>query len=145
MKILVVDDEPYFLLLIKKVLTLAGHDVISAENGEQAWELFNQASASFHLVITDVSMPELGGLELLARIQKAGHNFPAVIMTGHLESELSAEQIELGIIKILCKPFKLKELQSFITMVRTNLDVNDAVVSEFLVVRIIFYEDRVQI
>ena len=70
-KILVIDDEPSILLMIKKMLEKAGHEVDMAINGKEGMQLFEKNQAD--LLITDIIMPEKEGLETIVEMRK---NFP---------------------------------------------------------------------
>ena len=67
-KILIIDDEPYILLMLKKMLEKAGYEVDLAANGQQGMELFEKDQAD--LVITDIIMPDKEGLEIILEMKK---------------------------------------------------------------------------
>ncbi len=80
-KILVVDDETDFLFYICKILKQAGYHVLIAENGEQAWQLFQAEQPQ--LVLTDLVMPEKSGYELARLIRGSPHpETPIISLTG---------------------------------------------------------------
>ena len=67
MKILVADDEPAIGLIVTRLLQQVGHEVVTAEDGQAAWELFQREP--FQMVITDLVMPGLDGLDLIRNIR----------------------------------------------------------------------------
>ena len=89
--ILVVDDEYLIRSLVPKALTVLGVTVDVAENGRQAKAKI--LSGNFDLVITDINMPEMNGLELLRWIKKHRPHIEGIVMTGYDSTEtLSKEQ-----------------------------------------------------
>ena len=70
MKILFVDDAPDIRALMTDFLPMCGHTVVTAEDGQQGWEIFSAEADSFGVVITDVSMPVMNGLELCKTVKK---------------------------------------------------------------------------
>lgn len=80
--ILVVDDESEFLYYICKVLKLAGYKVLVADNGNQAWQIFQDEKPQ--LVLTDIVMPEKNGYELAREIRKSdAKDTPIISLTGY--------------------------------------------------------------
>ena len=74
MKILLVDDEKSVRDLIDRLLTGLGHNVLTSENGAAAWEVFPQEK--FDLIISDIKMPQMDGLELLRRVKTVKPDLP---------------------------------------------------------------------
>ena len=103
--ILVVDDEPNMRTALFEALTRQGHAVDLAENGEEAIEKFNDRP--FDLVITDVRMPRLDGMELLRRIKIASPLTPVVVVSGYGTVESAVEAMREGAFDYIMKPFSL--------------------------------------
>ena len=83
-KLLVVDDDPDILTLVKLRLQRAGHKVIGASSGAEALEIVAERGAP-ELAVLDVSMPGMSGLELLAELrQREGRDVPAVFLSGRV-------------------------------------------------------------
>src|SRR6185503_4122121 len=95
-RILVVDDDESTRRLNSLLLSRIGYDVDAAENGEQAWRAL--LSNGYDLLITDHNMPELTGLELVARMRAAGMILPAIIdsAAGELGETFDYPQLELA-------------------------------------------------
>ena len=82
LRILVVDDEPIVLGLMRRTLTDAGHGVLSATNGLEALELAATAVPRVDAVVTDVQMPQMGGEALAAALRQADPNLPVLFVSG---------------------------------------------------------------
>jgi len=90
------------------VLQNEGYDVDTASDGQQALERFEQEN--YQLVILDIKLPDINGIEVARRIRKHNDDVRLVIVTGYPELEDSIETIELGIEEILLKPVNVEEL-----------------------------------
>ncbi|HEC44618.1 MAG TPA: response regulator [Bacteroides sp.] len=112
-KILIIDDEPYILLMLKKMLEKAGYEVNLASNGREGMALFEKASAD--LVITDIIMPDKEGLELILEMKKQRPALKIIAMSGggriSPESYLECAK-HFGAEKVFQKPFRQKDLIS---------------------------------
>lgn len=109
-KILVADDESHILNVVSLKLRNAGYNVITARDGQEAYELAVQERPD--LLITDYHMPQLSGLELCQRMKQdpATANVPAIMLTArgyHLEPHDTEES---GILRMLSKPFSPRHL-----------------------------------
>jgi two-component system cell cycle sensor histidine kinase/response regulator CckA len=80
--ILVVDDEPAIVDLVKLTLESAGYPVLSACDGQQALALIEARSRSIDLLLTDINMPNISGLELACRVSETAPGVPVIFMTG---------------------------------------------------------------
>ena len=109
-RVLVVDDEELVRDLTVLVLERAGYDVVSAASARQALELLE--AHSIDLVVSDVVMPDLTGVELLAEMRERWPDLPVVLMTGGSpEPERTAKALELGAAGIVFKPYSHAELR----------------------------------
>jgi two-component system response regulator FlrC len=100
--ILVVDDEPAMRLLLSSVLKDEGHDVTAAASGEEALQLI--ATRHFHLVLTDLKMPGISGLELLAQVTRDDPGTAVIILTAFGTVEGAVEAMRNGAVHYLLKP-----------------------------------------
>jgi two-component system, LuxR family, response regulator FixJ len=99
----VVDDDPAMRDSVAFLLDTAGFEVRVYEAGT---ELFDRlAKPAQGLVLTDIRMPGIDGLELLRRLRSAGQSLPVVIMTGHGDVPLAVEAMKLGACDFIEKPF----------------------------------------
>jgi DNA-binding NtrC family response regulator len=113
-KLLVVDDEKNLRLVVQKELTRQGHEVESASDGEEAWELLEKRD--FDVILCDINMPRLDGVGLLRRICEKPENRPEVIMlTGQATVESAIEAMKLGAYDYLTKPYRIAELSALVT------------------------------
>lgn len=106
-KILVVDDEPKMTSLICGTLEDEGHQVTTTADPREALELIDKHS--FDIVVTDLSMPEVGGMEILERALAQG-NTEVVMMTAFATAQTAVEAMKKGAADYLVKPFSLDEL-----------------------------------
>lgn len=112
-KILLVDDEPDFLFSASVALRKAGYDVMEAGNGREALGRVLEArgaSEPFSLIVTDIRMPLMSGLELVDELQRIGISVPVVAITGFGDKSLAADLEARGCVEYLEKPFKPEEL-----------------------------------
>lgn len=110
--ILVVDDEAYVCDALKMLLTIDGHDVMTANSGADALALFGQKD--FDVVITDYSMPAMKGDELAAAIKARKPGQPIVMITAYVEVLTGAKTPLNGIDVLVSKPFRLEQLREAI-------------------------------
>ncbi len=110
--IMVVDDESTVCELIKVFLTKQGYSVQTAHSGEEALQKLQDEEPS--LMVLDVRMTGIDGIEVLRRIRKSGSNLPVIIMTALPEEKLFQEALSLGANKCIKKPFDLKYLEDSI-------------------------------
>ena len=116
-RILVIDDQKSMRTLLRLVLTGAGHEVFEASNGRLGLELYREKSAD--LIITDILMPEMNGLELMLELTRSFLNVKVIVMTGELETTGTLDKAKLlGACQTVQKPFDTNEL---LRAVRYNL------------------------
>ena len=106
-KILVVDDDPEMCSLLYDVLTEAGHMVETAKDGLEALKCF---SDQYDLVITDLELPEMKGLELMHNLKRQQPDVSVIIITGFGSIESAIEAMKLGAHDYIPKPFKMGAL-----------------------------------
>jgi DNA-binding response OmpR family regulator len=108
MRILVVDDEPMVRFLLTRFLEEEGHLVDEAADGIDALEHLNQRP--YDLLITDVHMPRMSGIDLVRAVRRQGNRVPVLVMDSYpdlfMESEVGAEAFAM-----LAKPFDLSEVR----------------------------------
>ncbi|MDE2179825.1 MAG: sigma-54-dependent Fis family transcriptional regulator, partial [candidate division NC10 bacterium] len=106
---LIVDDERPIRLLMEKELPRAGYMVTCADSGEAALEQLR--TREFDVILLDLKMPGIGGMEALRRIRDSGASAEVVILTGHPDVDSAIHAMKLGAYDYLTKPFKLSELE----------------------------------
>ena len=105
---MVVDDEIEMRIALETTLKREGHSITVAENGKQALEKFN--ADSFDLVLTDVNMPKMNGVELLNALKKKSPQTVAIMMTAYGDIDNAVETIKAGAFDYLLKPFSAEIL-----------------------------------
>jgi two-component system, response regulator, stage 0 sporulation protein F len=118
MKILVVDDEEGAQELFNIILTDEGYDVSVANCGEEALTLLK--NIPFNLVITDIKMPTMDGLQLLQEIRKTGTKTDVILVTAYGEVESYLKAMSLGAAEYINKPIRIKELKRIVHKVLTE-------------------------
>ncbi|MEE9436523.1 MAG: sigma-54 dependent transcriptional regulator [Candidatus Adiutricales bacterium] len=106
--ILVVDDEKNYLLVMAALLSDQGYEVLTAENGVQALEVIDETD--LELVLTDMKMPQMDGIDLLTRITKLRPELPVIVMTAFGTVEKAVEAMKTGAFDYITKPFQNEEL-----------------------------------
>jgi two-component system KDP operon response regulator KdpE len=106
-RILVVDDEPQITRVLRRSLSSQGYEVQVAEDGEEALAVFKQWKPD--LVISDLSMPGMSGLELCRRIRKAS-KVPIIVLSVKGEETIKVEALDTGADDYITKPFGIDEL-----------------------------------
>ena len=112
-RILIVDDEPSIRRVLAAHLKRAGYEVDTAADGEKATHLLEEES--FHLVVTDLKMPGMGGMELLAWVRRNHPGLPVIVITAHGTVDTAVESLKLGAHDYVTKPFDRDELQLVIS------------------------------
>jgi DNA-binding NtrC family response regulator len=107
-RVLVVDDDLKMRTLVARVLSREGYVVRGAETGQDALDLFDTWSPD--LILCDIRMPGMNGMELLARVHQVHPELPVVVMTGFGSVETAVEAMRAGAFDYFSKPFDLDEL-----------------------------------
>ena len=107
-RILAVDDEKNIRLLIRNEFFLEGFEVVTAASGEEGLALFK--SSRFDVVLLDIKLPKLSGIEILKRMKQFSQDTEIIMITGYGDIESAVEAIKLGARDYLTKPFKLDEV-----------------------------------
>jgi CheY-like chemotaxis protein len=104
--ILVVEDEPTMLRLVQEALEKAGHKVITAANGAAGLKSFQTNSAEIKLVITDLMMPKLNGVEMARMIRKESTSVPILFISGYADDLVFEDEVMRGPTMFMPKPFR---------------------------------------
>lgn len=107
-KILIVEDEDELRNAIRRTLEMNGYDVVTAGEGRQALKLIGEEQPD--LVLTDIFMPGMEGLETIQRLAGAHPGLPIVVMTGSLDRLFLDLGLKFGAVHGLSKPFSTDEL-----------------------------------
>ena len=109
MRVLVVDDEEPFRILMESELGRMGHAVQCVKSGEEALQAL--AAHEVEVVLLDLKMPGLGGMETLKRMREAGVAAEVIILTGHPDIDDAIQAMKLGAYDYLTKPARLAEVE----------------------------------
>ena len=118
--ILVVDDEAAIGIAIRRLLTREGYEVGTATSGEEATEQLGETP--YHLVITDLSMPTMGGMELLAWIRRNAPETAVIMITAYGSEKTAVDAMKLGAADYVPKPFDNDELALKVRRVLETLE-----------------------
>lgn len=111
--IFIVDDEALLIRAIEVALELNGFKVSTANNGRQAIEKINtiyEKSEKIDMLITDIQMPEMDGVEMIEELNKNNKKIPVMAITGFGTKEMVIELLRMGVKDYIDKPFKPEEL-----------------------------------
>ncbi|RKZ14755.1 sigma-54-dependent Fis family transcriptional regulator [bacterium] len=126
-RILIVDDEVTIRASLKESLTSEGYEVEDAETGEAALACCH--GTSYDLVVTDLKLPGVSGLEFLQALRNQGNATPVIMMTAYGDTETAIEAMKVGAYDYIRKPFKLTKMKSQIkAALRATPDRGDEVV-----------------
>jgi len=106
--ILIIDDDPHFLRVLKRLLSAEKFSVVTTTDSCEALELLT--SGSFNLLICDLRMPDCDGLNVLQSIRSKGSEIPVIILTAYGEVDSYLDAMNAGATEYLNKPIKSDEL-----------------------------------
>ena len=108
--ILFVDDEETILEIASEHFQNMGYLVLTAKNGREAVNLFENAHQTIDCCFTDINMPEMDGLELAEYLRKHDNSIPVVIMTGYPSLDNTLQTLKNGVVDFLVKPVNLEQM-----------------------------------
>lgn len=104
-RILIADDEEMIQSILAQRLAKEGYNCVTANNGKEALDYFYRAD--FSLIISDIKMPEMNGLELLKNVRAVRPSTMFIIMTGYPDIDMAVDAIRLGVTDFIIKPAEL--------------------------------------
>jgi DNA-binding response OmpR family regulator len=110
---LVADDDPDMSAMVAFLLRRDGFIVTEAACGEDLWDLINGGTPA-HLVITDLQMRDISGMDVLARMRKMHSTIPVILMTGFAGAHLHLRALRMGAVAVLTKPFTAIALRALV-------------------------------
>lgn len=110
MRILIVDDEKSIRNTLKEILEYENHEVVLAENGEQALSVLEQGKVQIDTVFCDIKMPGIDGIEVLEKIQEMDLDAPVIMISGHGNIDTAVECIKKGAYDFIEKPLDLNRI-----------------------------------
>ena len=108
-RVLVVDDEPVARELLSEFLTAKGYAVLTASNGEEALRKLKEERP--HLILLDIRMPKMDGLETLRRVREIDHEVGVIMVTAVNEEETGRQALKLGAFDYITKPMNFQYLE----------------------------------
>ena len=108
-RVLVVDDEPDAVELLQEFLTAKGYEVLAASNGEDALRKVKEERP--HLILLDVRMPKMNGIEVLKQVRQIDHEVGVIMVTAVNEEETGRQALKLGAFDYITKPLDFKYLE----------------------------------
>jgi two-component system cell cycle response regulator CpdR len=111
-KILIVEDDESVRSFTARAIAAAGHDVDTAEDGDLGLASIRRCAGSYDLVLSDIRMPTMDGIEMAKRAASEFPSLRILLMTGYAEQRERAADLAEVIVDVVAKPFTLKEIRS---------------------------------
>ena len=109
-RILLIDDSGFQRKLVRNALVENGHECVEAADGKAGLDKLQEENVD--LVVTDLLMPGMNGIEFLTVLKDNGHSVPAIVLTSDVQASVRSEYIELGAKAFLNKPLGKEELEA---------------------------------
>ena len=117
-RVLIVDDEPPVIEVLKDFFRQFRHahsyETESAKDGAEALIVLLQGK--FDLILLDMHMPRMGGLELLKQVRGLGVNVPVIMITANADNKAAAEALSGGVFAYISKPFDIRHLDHLVAL-----------------------------
>ncbi len=120
-KLLLVDDEEGIRKVLGITLSDMGYEIFTAENGEKALEIFDEHNPA--IVLSDIKMPGMGGLELLKRIKKSNPDTEVIIISGHGDMDLAIQSLKYEAADFIVKPISGDALEVALKRVHERISM----------------------
>jgi putative nucleotidyltransferase with HDIG domain len=112
-KVLIIDDEDFILQLSKDILTKSNYNVETALDGKEGLKLLD--TDNFDLILTDIKMPNINGLDVIRHIRITNREIPIIVITGHGTLDIAIDSLRLGAQGFILKPFTPTELRNAVS------------------------------
>jgi DNA-binding response OmpR family regulator len=124
--LLLVEDEISLRDSFSKLLSLYVDKIYHASDGEEAYKIYS--SMQPNIIITDVKMPKLNGIDLIKKIRKENQSIPIVITSAYTDSKFLLEAIKLSLVEYVVKPMKESQLNRVLSSIAKNLLENSNII-----------------
>ncbi|NUS18188.1 MAG: response regulator [Mesorhizobium sp.] len=111
-KLLIVEDDESVRTLAARALERDGHNVTIATDGAQGLDMIRQARGGYDLVVSDIRMPEMDGIEMATAAAREFPTMKIMLMTGYADQRERAEELNGIILDVVQKPFTLAEIRA---------------------------------
>ncbi|MFH1977653.1 MAG: response regulator [Pseudomonadota bacterium] len=128
-KILVIDDEKPTLKMFRFTLMAYGYEVLTAENGQEGLDVFERERP--RIVLTDIKMPGMNGIEVLRRIKQIDPTAEVIVITGHGDMDLAIQALNLDATDFINKPIQRHLLEQALKSAQERCRLADEHVREF--------------
>jgi two-component system cell cycle sensor histidine kinase/response regulator CckA len=108
--ILIVEDEELLLAMVRMRLVSYGYCVIEASDGDKALEVFTQHHKEIALVLSDLGLPKMSGIDVIKKMKEIDAHVQVVVASGYFEPQLKSELEQLGVKGFIMKPYKIDQL-----------------------------------
>lgn len=119
--ILIADDEKLARGKLERIFTKEGYNVFTAENGKEALDIFNHTKID--IVLTDLKMPVMGGIELLHEIKKLTDDVEVILLTGYGNENIAIQAMREGALNFLTKPIDIEQMIASIEKAQEKLQL----------------------
>lgn len=114
-RILVTEDDDAVRSFVARALTLDGHRIVTAEDGADALETLEREAGAFDLLLSDIRMPAMDGIELATKAAPQFPALPILLMTGYADQRERAEGLDRIVHDVVQKPFSLAEIRAAVS------------------------------
>ena len=128
-RILIVDDNKELREILEEYLHSEDGQIEGASNGKEA--LVKHSQAPYDLIITDLNMPEVSGMEMIKRIKQENDVTEFIIITGYASLDSAVEAVKMGAFDYIVKPFRMEELKVVVKNVREKVALKKLNISLF--------------
>lgn len=129
-KILVIDDEKPTLKMFRLTLMAYGYDVLTAENGQEGLGVFEKERP--RIVLTDIKMPGMNGIEVLRRIKQLDPTAEVIVITGHGDMDLAIQALNLDATDFINKPIQRHLLEQVLKSAQERCRMADENIQDFV-------------
>ena len=110
-KILLTEDDEAVRMFVARALDMDGHDVVMAEDGEDGFDRLQEHDGAFDLLLSDIKMPFMDGIELASNAAALYPDLKIMFMTGYADQRERADNLNNAVLDVVSKPFTLNQIR----------------------------------